>query len=239
MTAAPPPNTMRGMPAALAIETSGRIGSIALMIDGAIVAEDQFQHGLQHAAQMIPMIDRLCQAQRIVAADLKHLYVSAGPGSFTGLRIGITLAKTLWLARGGQVVAVPTVRVLAENAPDEAQHLIIVLDAKRDQIFTAGFDRDASGAWRQAAPAALSDLPTMLAAAARPVYLLGEGIPHHRKFIPDDPAIVVTPEALWRARASVVTRLGQQMAAEGHFADPMTLTPLYVRRPEAEEKWAG
>jgi tRNA threonylcarbamoyladenosine biosynthesis protein TsaB len=228
---------MRRMYAALAIETSGRIGSVALTIDDVLVAEDQFQHGLQHAAQMVPMIDRLCNAQGIRPADLQALYVSVGPGSFTGLRIGVTLAKTLWLATGVKVVAVPTVRVLAENAPPEAEHVIVVLDAKRDQIFTAGFDRAADRSWKQASPAALSDLPAMLAAAARPVHLLGEGIAYHRKFIPDDPGVIVTPEDTWRARAAVVATLGRDLAAAGTLADPMTLTPLYIRRPEAEEKW--
>jgi tRNA threonylcarbamoyladenosine biosynthesis protein TsaB len=227
------------MPAALAIETSGSIGSVALLIDGDVVADDQFQHGLQHAAQLVPMIDRLCRAQHLSAADLKQLYISIGPGSFTGLRIGVTLAKTMWLATGARIVAVPTVRVLAENAPRDAQHVIIVLDAKRDQIFTARFGRDTAGTWQQASAAALSDLPTMLAVAPRPVHLLGEGIPYHRKFIPDDPRIIVTHDATWRARAAVVAQLGSALAAHGEFANPLTLTPLYVRRPEAEEKWKG
>jgi tRNA threonylcarbamoyladenosine biosynthesis protein TsaB len=228
---------MRRMSAALAIETSGRIGSVALTIDGVLVAEDQFQHGLQHAAQMVPMIDRLCGAHGVQPADLQSLFVSVGPGSFTGLRIGVTLAKALWLARGVKVVAVPTVRVLAENAPPEAQHVIVVLDAKRDQIFTAGFDRAADGSWKEVSPAALSNVPAMLAAAARPVHLLGEGIAYHRRFIPDDPSVIVTPEETWRARAAVVAALGRELSEAGVFADPMTLTPLYIRRPEAEEKW--
>ena len=78
---------------ALAIETSGRIGSVALAEDGNTLAEDTFPHGLQHAARIIPAIDALCKQLHWPAADLKEIYVSAGPGSFTGLRIGITLAK--------------------------------------------------------------------------------------------------------------------------------------------------
>src|SRR5207253_5933848 len=126
---------------ALAIETSGRIGSVALVEGAAIVAEEQFSHGLKHAAEMVPMIDRLCRERGWTATDFAQIYVSAGPGSFTGLRIGITLAKTLAFATGLRLVAVPSVRVLAENAPPDARHLIIVLDAKRDQVFTARFER--------------------------------------------------------------------------------------------------
>jgi tRNA threonylcarbamoyladenosine biosynthesis protein TsaB len=224
---------------ALAIESSGRTGSIALVEDGVVVREDAFPHGLQHAAGMIPMIDRLRGAYGWQVSDLRQIYVSAGPGSFTGLRIGITLAKTFAFATGAQIVAVPTVKVLAENAPADATNLIIVLDAKREQIFTARFHRSAAGEpWQIAEPAHLDSLSAMLARAPRPVHLLGEGIPYHRQFIPpDDPQIIVTDADTWRARAAAVARIGWAMAQEGRFADPLQLTPIYIRKPEAEEKW--
>ena len=229
----------REMPRALAIETSGRIGSIALVDAGAVVAEEQFPHGLRHAAEIIPTIDRLCRARGWTARDLDHVYVSAGPGSFTGLRIGITLAKTLALATGVKLVAVPTVRVLAENAPPDAQHLIIVLDAKRDQIFTARFHRGPDGAWTESEPAHLDSLAAMIHRSPRPLHLLGEGIPHHKQFIPDDPSIILTPEDSWRARASVVAHLGLTIASHSMFSDPDRLTPIYIRKPEAQEKLEG
>ncbi|MBC7784886.1 MAG: tRNA (adenosine(37)-N6)-threonylcarbamoyltransferase complex dimerization subunit type 1 TsaB, partial [Burkholderiales bacterium] len=124
---------------ALALETSGRIGSVALVEDDQIVAADQFPHGLQHAATILPMIDRLTRARGWRPSDLQHVYVSVGPGSFTGLRIGVTLAKTLSLSIGCKIVAVPSARVLLMNVPDEAREVIIVLDAKRGQIFTARY----------------------------------------------------------------------------------------------------
>src|SRR6185295_15226185 len=147
---------------ALALETSGRTGSVALVTDGAqIVSEETFAHGLQHAAHLLPMIDRLCRAQGWTPRDVDELYISAGPGSFTGLRIGITLAKTLAFATGVKIVAVPTVEVLTENAPAEARHVIIVLDAKRDQILTARFERAGNAQWIEREPAHLDRLPDM------------------------------------------------------------------------------
>ena len=224
-------------PRALAIETSSRIGSVALVEQGRVVAEDQFPHGLQHAAEIIPRIDRLCRELGWRPHDLKELYVSAGPGSFTGLRIGVTLAKTLSLATGAKIVAVPTALVLARNAPPEALHLILVLDAKRDQIFTARFAR-VNDQWLVVEPAHLDDLVSMLARAPRPVHLLGEGIPHHQKFIPpEDASVVVTPPELWRPRAAAVVEEGIRLASEGRFTDPDHLVPIYIRKPEAQEKW--
>lgn len=225
------------MPRALAIETSGRVGSVAIVEDGRVVLEDEFPHGLQHAAEMIPRIDRLCRAVGWMPSDLREIYVSAGPGSFTGLRIGVTLAKTLAFATGAKLVAVPSVRVLAQNAPEDAGELIIVLDAKRDQIFTARLRR-AGGEWVEEEPAHLDDLRSMLERAPRPVYLLGDGIPFHQKFIPaDDAGIRLTEPERWRSRAAVVAQEGARLATEGAFIDPDRLTPIYIRKPEAEEKW--
>ncbi len=78
----------------------------------------------------------------------------------------------------------------------------------------------------------------MLARTPRPVYLLGEGIPYHDQFIPkNDPSVIVTAPDTWRARAGVVAAIGMAMAKQNQFADADLLTPLYIRKPEAEEKW--
>ncbi len=222
----------------LAIETSGRVGSIALGERGEIVAQEDFPHGLKHAAEIIPIIDRLCRSKNWGPTDLEQLYVSAGPGSFTGLRIGITLAKTLAFATGVKLVAVPTVRALAENAPAEVNQLVIVLDAKRNQIFTARFERIADH-WVEREPAHLDSLTTMLEKSPRPVHLLGEGIPYHEKFVNADPTVVITPPELWSARAVAIFKIGMEMASRGEFAIPDQLSPIYIRKPEAQEKLEG
>jgi tRNA threonylcarbamoyladenosine biosynthesis protein TsaB len=225
------------MPRGLAIETSGRAGSLAIAEDGRVLAEEQFSHGLKHAAGIVPIIDRLCHGRGWKPGDIEEIYVSVGPGSFTGLRVGITVAKTLAFATGARIVAVPSVDVLARNAPAGWHNLIIVLDAKRDQIFTASFEnRDGTPVSRE--PAHLDSLQAMLERTPRPAHLLGEGIPYHEKFVPkDDPRLLLTEPGIWQARASVVAELGARLAREGQFADPMQLTPIYIRRPEAEEKF--
>jgi tRNA threonylcarbamoyladenosine biosynthesis protein TsaB len=227
------------MSKALAIETSGRIGSIATVQDGVVLSEESFPHGLQHAAQIIPIIDRLTHAQHWSARDIDCLYLSIGPGSFTGLRIAVTLAKTLAFTTCCKIIAVPTVRVLAENAPTDATNLIIVLDAKRGEIFTARFAHAANSSdWHEEEPARLDTLSAMLARSRKPVHLLGEGVPYHKDSIPNNSDIIITPEETWRARASAVAKIARPTELANQFADPLTLTPLYIRRPEAEEKWA-
>lgn len=222
---------------ALAIETSGQSGSVALVENAQVLVQESFPHGLKHAAGMLPMIDRLMRNHGWNPSDLQHLYVSHGPGSFTGLRIGITLAKTLAMVTGAKIIPVPTLQILARNAPAEAKNLIVLLDAKRDQIFTARYERQNRN-WIEQEQAHLDSLTEMLARVPRPVHLLGEGIPFHENFLPADRSgIVITDESSWRARASVVAEIGADLAAKGLFADVDRFTPMYVRKPEAEEKY--
>jgi tRNA threonylcarbamoyladenosine biosynthesis protein TsaB len=222
---------------AIAIETSGRLGSIATVRDGQVLTEEQFPPQFKHAAGIISVIDRLTKSHGWSPRDVSEVYVSAGPGSFTGLRVGITVAKTLAFALGAKLVAVPSTHVLAHNAPEGWENAIIVLDAKRGQIFTARFGNEDEQPI-EAEPAHLDTLTAMLARAPRPVHLIGDGLPYHSALIPnDDPSVIVTEESTWRPRASIVGQIGWQMARACRFTDPDRLTPLYIRKPEAEEKW--
>lgn len=221
----------------LAIETSGRAGSVAVLLGRIVLADAAVPHDFKHASGLLPLVDSLLRSRGLGPKDLGHVYVSVGPGSFTGLRIGVTLAKTLTLALPVRLVAVPSLLVLAHNAPAEATEVVPVLDAKRDQIFTARYRREAD-LWTTVEPAHLDDLPSMLHRAGRPVYLLGEGLPYHEKRLPCVmDGIVLLPSTAWQARATVVGLLGAEMADGGEFVDPDTLVPTYVRRPEAEEKF--
>ena len=225
------------MPRSLALETSGRTGSVALARDGVVLAEEQFPHGLKHAVGIVPIIDGLCRALGWSPRDVDQVYVSVGPGSFTGLRVGVMVAKSLAFATGAKVVAVPTADVLARNAPPGWRHVAIVLDAKRDQVYAATFGNKGE------VPvvhehAHVDDLASVLSRAPRPVHLIGEGIPYHRKFIPaDNPGVIVTEPELWQARAAAVVDVGSALSRRGQFTDPDLLAPLYIRRAEAEEKF--
>jgi tRNA threonylcarbamoyladenosine biosynthesis protein TsaB len=222
---------------AIALETTSRTGSVALLRDGVVVEQREYPHGLQHAGALVPLLESLLNAHSVSPASVGEVYLSVGPGSFTGIRVGVTFAKAFALATDAKVVAVPTCHVLVDNAPGEARNVIIVLDAKRGQIFTARFSREATDdSWTLAEPARLDTLTAMLERAPRPVHLLGEGIPYQRASIPVDPQIIVCDESTWTPHASTVARIGQVMARAGQFADVMTLEPVYLRMAEAEEK---
>ena len=230
----------------LAIETSSRIGSVALYADGRIVCERSFEHGLQNAAHLLPLIDDACREVSATGRDITHVAVSIGPGSFTGLRIGVTLAKTLCFATGAKLIAVPTLPVIASNAPQAARYVMPILDAKRDQVYAAMYELRHGGteARRQEAqerhaldeiiPPQLVHLPELLHKVPRPLLILGEGVKYHRQHIPAD--VEVAPDSLWLPRAATVVHIALQLHQQGAYADPFKLTPMYIRKPEAQER---
>ena len=256
----------------LALETSARVGSVALFEDDRLVAYETFAHGLQNAARLLPLIDELCKTHGLGPKDIGLVAVSIGPGSFTGLRIGVTLAKTLCYATGAKLVAVPSLAVIAANAPADAGYIMPVLDARRGQVFAAVYQRgegpklkaesgkrkresevgsseisngplaigDGQGArgdlLTEHLPAELSPLAEVLARAPRPLTLLGEGITAHRDAIPADDSITILGEDFWTPNAVTVGRMALLLAQQGDFADAFKLTPVYMRKPEAQER---
>lgn len=210
-------------------------------MDGECVGAERFEHGLAHAAGLVGMVGRVIEGAGWTPRDIDEVYLSIGPGSFTGLRIGVTLVKSWWLARQLEgegelkVVAVPTVRVVVENLGAEARHGVVVMDAKRGQVFTASFSRDDAGEWQERRAARVDVLKHVVAAEPRPVVLVGEGLVHH--LTEAEAGVERAGPELGAARAEALGRIGFSLGRRGEFANPLTLVPTYIRLPEAEEKW--
>lgn len=224
--------------AIVAIESSCRVGSVAVARGPLLLAEREFSADLRHAVELLPTIDELCADNGINPGDVEHVHVSGGPGSFTGLRIGITVARTLAWAVGAKVVRVPTIDVIAQNAlaaDQDVQNLAVILDAKRKQVYAGAFKRQGNDLVKTV-PESLFKPADFLASLPRPLAVMGEGIPYHREAV-DDSGAVVLDEVFWRPRAGTVHQLGLARAVAGRFNDPKTLLPIYIRRPEAEELW--
>jgi len=235
---APPARATAIDASAVAIETSGRIGSVAIARGDDLLHVATFSTALQHAVELMPTIDRLCRQHRVAPTQVSELYVSGGPGSFTGLRIGITVARTLAWAGGVRVVRVPTLDVVAQNALDVSpspQFVAVLLDAKRQNVFAAVFALDGDR-YVATTPARELDPRTFLAGLPPSCAVLGEGVAYHRAAV-DSSGLTVLTEPLNRAKAEVVWRLGRLGAATEGYDDPRMLVPIYIRRPEAEEVW--
>ena len=251
----------------LAVETSGRLGSVAVAQGAKLLGEKQFSGPMRHSAEVFPAIVGLLEQFGKKPADIEQVYISVGPGSFTGLRIAVTLAKTLALANNAKIVAVDTLDVIAANvisfATEGIEHtennlkskerLATILDAKRGQFFVAVYEKTQDprpktqdAIWKKILPDCLMTADEFLdrfAGCGRPIALTGEGLVYYKdKFNgPACPersrgAVRILDEKFWNPSAASVHRLGWPKAPQGQFADPLTLTPNYLRGPDAKVK---
>ncbi|MBI4717027.1 MAG: tRNA (adenosine(37)-N6)-threonylcarbamoyltransferase complex dimerization subunit type 1 TsaB [Planctomycetes bacterium] len=223
----------------LAFETSSAVGSVALGRGDQVLETRSFSGARKHAAEFLPTIQGLCRTHGVAPPAVREVYLSIGPGSFTGLRLGVSVARMLALATGARIVVVPTLEATAQNAldvPPRPQRVAVILDAKRHHVFAAAFDFG-QDLYRPVAAPAEFDPAEFLSRQLRDCVVLGEGVAYHRAAI-DESGLAVLPEALWLPRVETVYQLGRRRALGGQFTDRRDLVPLYVRPPEAEEKLA-
>jgi tRNA threonylcarbamoyladenosine biosynthesis protein TsaB len=223
---------------ALALETSSDAGGVAVGRGSTVLESALLDSSRQHAVELLPSIAALCQRHEIQPLDIRRIYVSKGPGSFTGLRIGITVARMMAFAGASAVVGVSTMDVIASNAlsvTPRLDRLVVLLDARRGNIYGAVYRLKGNAYVAQADPieaapdAFLLDQPPETA-------LLGYGVTAHRKTV-EKSDLPVLPESLFAPRVETVYRLGHGLAEAGQFDDPKRLVPTYIRKPSAEEVW--
>ncbi|UCF15683.1 MAG: tRNA (adenosine(37)-N6)-threonylcarbamoyltransferase complex dimerization subunit type 1 TsaB [Phycisphaerales bacterium] len=244
----------------LAVETSSRIGSAAIARGDELLAEKAFSAPLRHSAEVFPAICELLSRFELRPAQIEQVYVSGGPGSFTGLRIAVTLAKTMYLATGVKIVSVDTLDVVAANViglteddvsndmPKAAgcERVATIVDAKRGQFFVAVYEHDHSDQrrpedphkWTKVVPDCLTrpeNFVSDFAASDRDIWLLGDGLLYYKERFRAQ-GIHFFDQKFWSPRAAKVYLLGRQKAARGEFADPLTLVPNYLRGPDVKSK---
>jgi len=248
-------------PLILAVETSSRIGSVAIAFGAEILAETVFSCPLMHSAEIFPAIVSLLRRAGRKPDQIEHVYISGGPGSFTGLRIAATLAKIMHLAGSVKVVTVDTLDIIAYNTADyfkenidikfdsgknrmPVEKIATVLDAKRGQFFIAVYNcllnkddlqKDVfDRLYEKIMPDSLMSASEFIAQYAendKPIWLLGDGLVYHRDKFKAE-GVRFFQDKYWSPHAIKVHKLGWQMAQRGGFADPINLRPFYLRRPD-------
>jgi len=213
----------------IAIETSCRVGGLALGRGDRLARTVTFDASSRHATHLVGRLRDLLRDEGLSVDDLDHAYVAAGPGSFTGLRVGITVARTLGqLLPSLRLVGVPTTLAVAQNARALAwEHLAVVLDAREGLIYAERFVRHGD----EIAPAAGAEVLTpaeFLAAAPRPLLAIGEGL-GYRDLRAD--GVALAPRELWLPTPEGIWRVGRRLAAAGGFVDYNHLLPTYTRPP--------
>lgn len=235
----------------LAIETSGRASSVALGRGDELLATHALGEARRHNVGLMPGIDALCREHGVTPRQIGEVYLSLGPGSFTGLRVGVSTAKMLALTLGVRLVGVPTLEVLALGADragepsrgvsprsgatgptrpgSDGMAVAVGLNLKRGTLYSAVY-RDGVAIVEPA----LRTLDELLALSPRPVRLIAERLPEDAA-LPE--AVTLLPPESAIGRAEVLWELGRERAKAGVFTDPASLLPLYVREPEAVTLW--
>jgi tRNA threonylcarbamoyladenosine biosynthesis protein TsaB len=217
----------------VALETSGRIGSIALTEDGRVVAERALTEGMQHGRELMPLLSATVAAAGWSPRDVGVLALSIGPGSFTGLRIGVTIART-WASQQPSlaVVAVPTLEVIGSNAPACERSIGVVCYAQRDGVYWAAYRREDDGMLRRTVAEGVGSPQEAVAAIPPDALLVGDGLGRCGEAFAGRRW---AEASLWTPRAAVVAALGLRLHRAGHHVAPELLEPLYVRRPAPVE----
>ena len=231
------------LPLIVAVETSGRGGSVAIAHGQHLIESSHFTGPMRHSTELFTAIARMLDKAALKPQDIRHIYVSAGPGSFTGIRIAVTMAKTMNFAGGSQIVAVNSLDIVAANADDYIKDqrttinkIASIIDAKRGQFFVAAY-RHVKGGWEKTTQDCLVDAPDFVRqfGGQKPIWLLGEGLVYYAHLFAGE-NIHILDKKYWPANAEKVHIIGWQMACRNQFADPLTLVPFYLRGPDAIAK---
>jgi tRNA threonylcarbamoyladenosine biosynthesis protein TsaB len=217
----------------LAIETATAAPSVALWRGEALLGERAADPGRATAEALLPAIDALLSDARVALSAVEGFAVSIGPGSFTGLRIGVATVKGLAFGTARPAIAVPTLAAIAEHAPGPAP-VVAVLDARRGEVYAAGFAAGAPAEWLPEGVVPIASLATRLPAGCR---VVGEGAPLCADAL-RGADVRLAPPPYPETTARHVARIAAQTWT--HHAVPAgQLVPRYLRRAEAEVKRTG
>lgn len=223
---------------ALAIETAAGTAGVAVVDETKTIAEYNLDSLKKHAETIMPMTARVLELAGLTLGDVDCIACSGGPGSFTGLRIGAATAKGLAHGADKKIIPVPTLDALAYNVFDGEKLITPVMDARRNQVYTALY-RWEDGELRKLTPDMAQDLDLtldMVKAHGQNAVFVGDGAVVFRERI-QAAGFLVAPPHLCLQRAAAVGALGIELAKRGVFSDYKRFTPSYVRAPQAEREY--
>lgn len=231
----------------LGIETSSLVSSLALLEGDTLLGELTMQAGLTHSEQLVPHIELLLDQAQVDKSDLTGIVVAIGPGSFTGLRIGMGTAKAMAYALHIPLYGAMTMDGMAYNVPYTDRLISVLIDAQKKNVYEARYRWEGNQLLRIQDPIvkAVVDLVQELEDQGQATLFLGDGIKRVQKLVTDRTSSVEEGVPLFTIGPATVAipRAGAMLLAARDFngglkpSDPMTMIPYYIRRSEAEVMW--
>jgi tRNA threonylcarbamoyladenosine biosynthesis protein TsaB len=224
----------------LAIDTSSKTASIALLDKDEILSEIFINLGVNHSAVLLPALQDLLRLSQTVTEKIELFACTEGPGSFTGLRIGISTVKGLSLAYGKPIIGVPTLEALAFNCIDSGLMICPMMDAKKNQVYTALYKTGRDGKLEKIKEDMVINIRDFLEHIQEEVVFVGDGAIQYSGIINEN----LRGKAYYASschnsvRAAAVGLLAQLKYDKGGVSNSVTFTPRYFRLSEAEIKHA-
>jgi tRNA threonylcarbamoyladenosine biosynthesis protein TsaB len=224
-------------PRILIIETSSRIGQVAVASGNQVLRTRQLEETRRHARDLAPAVKDLLSEEAWRAGDINLVLVSRGPGSYTGLRVGIMSAKAFAYATGCNIMGIDTFHAIACQAPAEADSVDVISDAQQGRVYHQRFDRraDIIGGWHAATPLAIRQLEEWRPARDPAAWISGPALQLYQSRLQGEERLVLPADRDPRPESLLGIGLGRYQA--GELDDCWGLEPLYLRPSSAEEKW--
>ena len=218
----------------LALDTSGMAGSIALARDGVLLAERSLaQAGRRHARTLVAELASLFVECGSSPDQCEAIAISVGPGSFTGLRVGVVCAKTFAYATGCQLTPVDTFEAVATGVPAEVHEVAVIDLAQRGELFVGEYHRTADR-WERVGEITIEPAEAWAAARRPELHVVGPGLARLRGSL--FPEAACLPVEYDTPQARHVATIGARQLRDGRTVDCWSLEPFYLRRSAAEEK---
>lgn len=222
----------------LGVDTSTSVVGIAIVEDDQLIVEYTLNLHEMHSAKLLPSINEALGRAEMKLSDIDGFAVSIGPGSFTGLRVGVATVKGLSYATQKPMLAVPTLDALAYTLRYSNKLICPLLDARKNEVYGAIYDNRGEDIERKSDYLCVK-IEQILNMLDQPTIFLGEGAYRYKEEIVSDlgdKAIIADP-LVSLPRGANVAILGLEKLRRNEFEDPFSLKPLYVRKPEAEVKF--
>jgi len=223
-------------PRLLILETSGRTGEVALARGPVIVQHRLLDETRLHARDLAPAVAAMLRAEQWKPADIQSLIVNRGPGSYTGLRVGIMSAKTFAYATGCALIAVDGFAAVAQQAPTDVLQIAVIADAQQDRVYQQNFRRSGPESEIVAvSPLRIDPFSEWIQTIAAESWVSGPGLRTFRARLPTQ--VRIPQERSWDPRPNSFVDIGLSRYLSGQRDDVWKLEPLYLRPSSAEEKW--